>query len=520
MRLYVKNSLFISVIFLHVFLCFTHCAASAAENSQTMRAPRDPSRRWIEPSRPTSVGKSILSMGSEVFPTGKRLPMDKALQAYDGKKFTLADCVDIALQNSPVTRSAWQAAKQAESKAKQSHYQYYPHFEVSFDTDFSRTITNEDISDEQKGVDAHITSGPQVAMTYLLLDAGGRSATVKNALAYLYKQNLLFNQSIQNVLLETESAYFNYYAALETLKSYERNVEETTKVLKIAMEEEKSEKSEKAGKAGKAGKASKIDVHKTRARYEYEYSDFIQGQGDVQKEKAKLLKAMGLPAFLKISIEPPSEKDYLFLNEEEVIRLIEEGLGSRPEIAALRASVMQKGYEVKIANSKLWPEINLVGGVSYDNYNSYRKPVNKLVDTQYRDVYDSEIGFVVSWDIFDGFYNYYGKMAAKDALQEECEKLKQSEISVAAGVWSRYYIYRAAYEQIKHMEQVVEENRKVYEIVREGYQFTKNYSILDLVYTQRDLFYAEWEIIQVRNQYHISFVELMYEIGALGADKR
>jgi len=514
MQLHVKKSLFISAIFLQAFIFLAHCSASAAENSQAVRAPRDPSRRWAEPSRPTTVGKSILSMENEVFPTGKRLPGDKELQAYDGKKFTLADCVDIALENSPATRSAWQAAKQAESKAKQSYYQYYPHVEVSFDSDFSRSITNEDISDGQKGVDAHIASGPQVAMTYLLLDAGGRDATVKNAMAYLYRQNLLFNQSIQNVLLETESAYFNYYAALETLKSYERNVEETTKVLKIAMEEEKSEKSEKAGKA------SKIDVHKTRARYEYEYSDFIQGQGDVQKEKAKLLKAMGLPAFLKISIEPPSGKDYLFLNEEEVIRLIEEGLGSRPEISALRASVMQKEYEVKIANSKLWPEINLVGGVSYDNYNSYRKPVNKLVDTQYRDVYDSEIGFVVSWDIFDGFYNYYGKMAAKDALQEECEKLKQFEISVAAGVWSRYYIYRAAYEQIKHMEQVVEENRKVYEIVREGYQFTKNYSILDLVYTQRDLFYAEWEIIQVRNQYHISFVELMYEIGALGADKR
>jgi outer membrane protein TolC len=508
MQLHIKKILFISVIFLHFFLCFAHCAASAAENSQTVRAPRDPSKGWIEPSRPTTVGKSILSMGNEVFPTGKRLPGDKELQAYVGKKFTLADCVDIALQNSPVTRSAWRAAKQAESKAKQSHYQYYPHFEVSFDTDFSRTITNEDISDGQKGVDAHITSGPQVAMTYLLLDAGGRSATVKNALAYLYKQNLLFNQSIQNVLLETETAYFNYYAALETLKSYERNVEETTRVLKIAMEEEKT------------GKAAKIDVHKTRARYEYEYSDYIQGQGYVQKEKAKLLKAMGLPAFLKISIEPPSEKDYLFLSEEEVIKLIEEGLGKRPEIAAMRASVVQKEYEVKIANSKLWPEINLVGGLSYDKYNFYRKPVNKLVDTQYRDVYDSELGFVVSWDIFDGFYNYYGKMAAKDALQEDREKLKQAEISVAAGVWSKYYIYRAAYEQIKHMEQVVEENRKVYEIVKDGYQSTKKYNILDLVYTQRDLFYAEWEIIQVRNQHYISFVEFMYEIGRLSADDK
>lgn len=234
MQLHVKKSPFISVILFHAFIFFAHCAAGAAENSQAVRAPRDPSRRWVEPSRPTTVGRSILSMENEVFPTGKRLPVDKELQAYEGKKFTLADCVNIALENSPATRNAWQAAKQAESKAKQSYYQYYPHFEVLFHSDFSRSVTNEDISDGQKGVDAHITSGPQVAMTYLLLDAGGRSATVKNAMAYLYKQNLLFNQSIQNVLLETESAYFNYCAALETLKSYESNVEETNTTYRLS----------------------------------------------------------------------------------------------------------------------------------------------------------------------------------------------------------------------------------------------------------------------------------------------
>ena len=340
--------------------------------------------------------------------------------SLEQKKITLADCIDIALQNSPNTRQAWQTAKEAEAQARQSLSQLYPAVTLSMDMNYSKGISRALYYDDKiKGVDQHINFGPCIDITYLILDAGGMSASIKGAIANLYQQNFLFNQSVQDLFLATETAYFNYCAALERVETYKDNVKEAYKVLRII------------SARCKGGLAAKLDVYQAKARFENERYNLAQAEGDLEGAKADLTKAMGVSAFSVFTITRPEKEFAVTLDQEIVTRLISQGLEKRQDIAALRASVIQREYAVNAARSKLWPSLNLEGLGDYSRYNSYHKPINEILTNKYTSTMNTSIGVSLQWDVFDGFSNYYNKVAAEKDLEAERQKLKQLEIEAA-----------------------------------------------------------------------------------------
>ena len=92
---------------------------------------------------------------------------------------TVADVVEIALQNNPLTRASYFQALAARAQLGSDRAAYYP----KLDLNASAARTKQSALGGQ--FDYQLTSyGPELALSYLVLDLGGRAADAEAARAY------------------------------------------------------------------------------------------------------------------------------------------------------------------------------------------------------------------------------------------------------------------------------------------------------------------------------------------------
>src|SRR3954453_9044556 len=116
---------------------------------------------------------------------------------------TLAKAIDIALTNNPQTRTTYLQARAAEPALGSARSAYLP--EIHINATAGRTRPS------PQGATSSFT--PSVALRYLLFDFGGREAEVEQARQTLNAANLFHDQAIQDVILRTEQAYYDYLDA-------------------------------------------------------------------------------------------------------------------------------------------------------------------------------------------------------------------------------------------------------------------------------------------------------------------
>jgi outer membrane protein TolC len=111
--------------------------------------------------------------------------------------------VDLALRNNPATRASWSQARAAADLLGSARGQYYPTIEGDVSLSRSKSAATSTRSAGQR-----TEYGPSVTLNYLILDFGGRSGSIERARQSLFAAALTHNATIQNTVLQAESAYF------------------------------------------------------------------------------------------------------------------------------------------------------------------------------------------------------------------------------------------------------------------------------------------------------------------------
>ena len=453
----------------------------------TLKPPATPDKMWVPPVRDKISSKRISISPA----TGKEMISASA-------PLTLARCVDIALANSPSTQEAWIRARKAEAELKQSESEWYPKLKGYLNVNLQKQDLNYETS---KTVNDYSYYGPALSVTYLLFDFGGRDSRVRKAVETLRMSNFLFNQAMQDLILEVEVAYYSLYTAKKAVEIGNANVRDAQKILYLTKRKYET------------GLVPSVDVHKAKARNEDELYALAQAEGANQTSKANLAKALGLPADIEFEITMPSDDVMMDMTKEAVAKLIEEGLVDRSDISALRANVNAKEAAVKAADSSLWPRINAEVSASRNDYNYYRPATAELND-------DSKFtGFVgLTWDIFDGFYNWNVKRAAERDLEIAKQQLIKTELKTSADIWSAYYDFKASGSKRKHSRAFLNEAQTTFGMVVKGYEAGLQ-NILDLLTAQRDLSDARLKKIRAKIDWFVSLAKLIHSAGGLSAQK-
>ncbi len=406
-----------------------------------------------------------------------------------GQDLTLADILDIALGNSTITRAAWFQAQGAAANVGSARSLFFP--TINAGADYSRneySIVGTAIKT------LYTTYGMNGSLNYILFNFGGRVSQADEAKYNMIAANLGQNTAIQNVILQTESVYYQYLAAKALLAAEEASHREAQEALDAAQARHDS------------GVSTIADVLQAKTAFSQAQLALDNTKGQLETIRGGLAATMGLPANVHFSVADilpesiPVEKI-----SGTVDTLIKEAEASRPDLAAARAQVKSSEYHIHSVWAQGLPSFTLNGSAS-------RTYLYGIPGNPYYDSYSAAV--LLQVPLFSGFSTAYNVFAAKSserAAREQAESMRQS---VILEVWNSYYNLRTATQAVKTSEDLLTSAQQSEDVALARYRAGVG-SIIDLLTAQSALASARAQEIQARAGWFIAMAQLAHDTGTL-----
>lgn len=447
------------------------------------------------------------------------------MEKPEARVLKLADMVDLALSNNPTTRRTWASARAAAFNWEATKSAYYPTldfqesitFEVSKSANSSvntdnivnngnggtivvdangnpigtviNTVTGagaNTISDYQQEVISKFT------LSFLLLDFGGRDATVASAMHALFALNWTHNRSLQDVIIATLNAYYSYNNAIEQLKVNDENIRDA----KVVLEATEAQ--------FEAGVKTHVDVLQARTSLiNFEYvREQLKGQAKIAL--GQLATALGLSpnTFFEVNLIP--EEIPLEKVSASIDQMLELAKLQRPDLAATYALFLQKRSEIEIAYSDGMPKVRLDAEWERDVFIHTPSLNNRF--------YSGTVTLDVP--LFHGFFFYNNERRAIEEARAAFAAMQEFESSVLLEVVTAYYSFKTAVEAYKYSQEFLDYTQETYNAILAGYSVGVN-SILDLVVALNSLALARTRHVQARTDWVTSLANLSYATGSL-----
>jgi outer membrane protein len=461
-----------------VRLLLTLSSAALLAGCMSAKPPSSTTAPWTPPDRarnPDNIWESVRAQTNDF-----------------SKPLTLADLADTALQNSPASRKAWNDARAAAAQVTQARGYFMPSLVANAGASRSKFTADPDSFDS-----GFTRYGPGLEVNYLILNfGGGRKAAVEAALQTVYAANYSFNQSIQGILLAVETAYYGLVSAQAGAQAAETSVKDA----KTALEAAQIRKTSGAG--------TELEVLQAQASYDQSLYNMASAQGLIMTARGNLAQAIGVPADAPLTVIEPEKDVADSIAEQDMQKLIDEAIGRRPDIAALRAALAAQRATAKAVGSTLWPSLYFNGGASHDTFQ----------DVSGKDMQDSlwsyNGGISIQWTLFDGFQTLSAKRAALAKADSVQEQLKQAELAASADVWARFHNYETALQKYKFSTAFVTSASTSYDLALDSYKSGLK-SILDLLSAESQLAQARSQQIGARQEAFTALANLAYSTGLL-----
>jgi outer membrane protein len=430
-----------------------------------------PAKPWTPPANVS------LSSGAPVPPPPAVLP------PVEGRTMTVTEIVDIALSNNPQTRIAWLEARAAEAAVGSSEALYYPEVNLAAPLTRGRTVSS-------SGNTTGTAFAPLVAADYLLFDFGGRAASVEGARQSLIAANFLHNQSIQDVVLRVEQAYYGYLDAKALLTAQDATIKERQTNL------------EAAEARHTAGVATIADVLQARTALSQAQLNRESIAGQLRTLEGTLSTAMGLPATTRFDIgELPADVPATQVTGA-VDALIARAVQQRPQLAAQRAFAERAQQRVIETRSSYMPSVSATAaaGETVFGTSNHGAPYSA--------------GIALRWPVFTGFRNRYDVRAAQLNAQAAQEDVRSIEQQIDLEVWSSYYALQTATQRLGTARDLLASAQQSADVAQSRYRSGVG-SILDVLTAESALESARAQEVQARADWFVAVAELSHATGTL-----
>lgn len=405
-----------------------------------------------------------------------------------GLALSLAELIDIGLQNNPSTKITWAEARSSAALYGQSLSAYYPN--VSFSGYYQRTFQS--FFAVNSTVPYYLTTiNPELTLTYTVFDFGQRRDTSEAARQTLLYADWTHNQEIQSVIQTVMDDYYNYVYQKQQLLAYEANLENASATLDAA--EQKL----------KFGVGNLGDVAQAKTAYLQAKINFVSGERNVENALAALLNDIGLPANLHPKIQGLPEKICSDIILDSINDLIEEAQKKRQDLLAAQAQVKSQEANLALAKDVQKPTVQgeFMAGRSW--FSSDLPPANNWT-----------LQFTLSFPIFQGWYFKNGVRNAQANLDQASATLLQTELEVIKDVTTSYQNVTTSSQTLKFSEEYVEAAKLEYDIALESYKAGTK-TILDVLSAMSSLADARSKLASSKKDWFSSLAGLAYATGAL-----
>lgn len=459
-----------------LFLAFASCAewthAPDRVAPSTSPAPNVP---WSPPANavPPPLPKADVTLPSGV---------------TAGAAITLDQAIDAALMNNPDTRAAWLQARAAEALLGSARSAYLP------EIDLNASVFHQRSASLSGGSTSTSTSfGPSLTLNYLLFDFGGRAAQVEEARETLIATSFAQNQTIQNVVLRVEQAYYAYLGAKALLASQEATIHER----QISFDAAKARHD-----AGVATIADVLQAQTALSQAELNRETF---EGNLHTFEGSLSTTMGLSPTVRFTVGELAADVPLESIGGAVDELIARAAAARPDLAAARAGVERSRARVQEVRAQGLPSFNLTSSIAST---TFRGGTN--VTTQ-----PYSAGIAMRFPLFTGYRNTYDIRAAEAQAQLAVEDARGLEQEIDLQVWTSYYAMQTAAQRVKTSRDLLAAAQQSADVARGRYRGGVG-GILDLLTAEAALETARAQEVQARADWFLAMAQLAHDVGTLG----
>ncbi len=403
---------------------------------------------------------------------------------------TLGDVVDLALRNNPETQISWANARAAAAAYGGSKGLYYPTINANVGVTHlksSPTFSNDSVLRPSL---RQTNYGPTVSVSWLIADLGGRAGTIESARQALIAANWTHNATLQNVVLQVESAYFDYMANKGLVESERLSVKEAQTSLESTQERQH------------VGLATVADVLQARTAFSQATLTLETTEGDLQTTRGALAVAMGLPASAPYDIEAAPATN-VGPATDSVDVLIAQAVKSRPDLASAQAQYREAIGNVRAARGSLFPSIQATGAGGRTYVQALPRGVSN---------YTLSVGLAIP--IFSGFARQYAVKQARaeaDAALGRAASVKQQ---VTFQVFSSYYALQTAAKRVNTADDLLASAQSSEDAALGRYRAGVGLFV-DLLTAQSALASARAQQVQARWVWQTALAQLAHATGIL-----
>lgn len=447
---------------------------------------------------------------------------------------SVAELIDYGLRNNPQTKVTWNTARSNAYLLYANYNTFYPHITATEEIDLVQSrfgasavgagagagivgnlingataLNNANINNNVTtiggggiiaGGGAATTGGAvynqflitDLSVSYIMLDFGGRQASVEAARQTLYSANWTHNRTLQTVILSILQAYYNYIAAQATVVADKENLKNASQNL------------ESAKTMYEAGVARLVDYLLARSAFVNAELLLEQAYNNQNTTMGQLATAIGIPADNTFKVAPMPDKLPEVTIEKDMHALLEKAKEFRPDLAATYSNYLNAIEQITIQFSSGMPVVSAFA--DYERINFIHSPVNNG--------YISSAGIVATGPLFDGFLARNLTKSAKAQASATYATYKSSEEQAFLDVITSYYAFKTAIETVKYSKEYLQYAQEAYDVAFYGYREGVN-SLLDLLTATVTLANAKTAYIQARTQYVTSIASLAYATGTL-----
>jgi len=400
-----------------------------------------------------------------------------------GAPLELAQIVDLALSNNPLTRTTWLQARISEASLGSVRAAYLPTAEVDASLTRARTTPG------SGAVTA--LNGPALSLNYLLFDFGGRNAAAEAARQTLIAADYAHNQAMQDVTLRVEQAYYDYLDAKALLTAQTATIKERQTSL------------DSADARHRAGVATIADVLQARTALAQAQLTYETIEGNVRGLQGTIATEMGLPASTAFEVgELPKDVPVQQVSDA-VESLMAHAVAERPDLAAARAAVESAHAHEQVVRAQGLPSVGL--GASVGPYFT-----NGL--SQRSTLYSAGVSLRIP--LFTGFRNMYDIRTAEIETKLAGENARGLEQQIGLQVWTSYYALQTAMRRLTTSRDLLRDASESVDVATGRYRAGIG-SILDLLTAESALENARAEEVQARADWFLSVAQLGHDTGTL-----
>ena len=410
--------------------------------------------------------------------------------------YTLSELVNIAEQNNPDTRVAWQNAKARAADVGIAESTLYPTLaaaalagstrnDIFFGPDFQRQTVE--------------TFSPLFLLDYVIFDFGQRSQEISISKSNLLAANFQFNDTHRKVIFQVMRAYYRLLDSKGQQDAAEANLKNAQTVQQAA---------EARLQNGLATLPDVLEARSAAAQADYNLQAAI---GATEIAHGDLAASLGISPTVQFQVESIQDIKMPDSIADTVETSIDKALAQRPDLMQQVAELRAAGAEVKAAHRNYFPTLSVDGQAGLGHsYGQQEQLPGVYSPTQ--ETWDAQLS--LRWTIFDGLARE-NRVARAQADQKQAAASADSiRNQVENQVWAAYSTARTALRQQRAAAALLASATESYNAALESYNYGVR-SQIDVVSAQRTLADARTADVNARTQLLTGLAALAYQTGDL-----